>query len=200
MNEVQALLAAVPPGPVTGLTGLDALLAGCWDTFDGPDGGGMEGQKLLGRMENVAWTPPVLSLVVERHGRTVCGSTRAELQHWAVDFDAMTATNTKNGHRQLEPMAPRLSIKAIAEEVAQAIIEGKEDNRLKRLDDNTVEVQASSIFPTGSGFTRTVEGRRETLARYIEETLTAHCWVMKGRNVFTRTEAQPVDAAVMEAT
>jgi hypothetical protein len=37
----------------------------------------MTGQKLLGRMEEVVWEPPILSFTVERHGGTVQGSSRA---------------------------------------------------------------------------------------------------------------------------
>jgi hypothetical protein len=42
------------------------LLAACWQEFNGDDGG-MSGDKLLGRMEEVIWEPPTLSLTVERH-------------------------------------------------------------------------------------------------------------------------------------
>lgn len=190
MSSLQDVFTVLPPGYVADPTGLDALLAGCWDTFNGSDGGGMEGYKLLGRMEDVAWTPPVLSFVLERHGGTVCGSSRAELQHWAVDLDARTATITRSGHRQLKPMAPRLSIKAIADEVAQAILDGKEDDRLHWIDVNTVRVQTSSIFPSGSGYKRTVEGRRKTLCGYIENRLAGNGWQRQGRNQFIRESVE----------
>lgn len=66
----------------------------------------MEAYKLLGRMEQVRWEPPVLSFIVERHGETVNGSTRAELQHWEVAVENRTARIVKTGQRQLKPMAP----------------------------------------------------------------------------------------------
>jgi hypothetical protein len=167
---------------------LDTMLADCWDLFAGSDQGGMEADKLLGRMEDVVWTPPVLTFVVERHGGTVCGSTRAELQHWALDFNAMTATITGIGHRQVAPVAPRLSIKAIAEEVAQAILDCNPDERLRWLDDNVVRVRTSSVFPTGSGFKMTVKGRRMRLCRYVWERLAGHGWLKKGWNEFKKAE------------
>lgn len=55
----------------------------------------MEAHKLLSRMEQIVWEPPVLTFVIARHGGMVLGSTRAELQHWAVDLNKMTAEITK---------------------------------------------------------------------------------------------------------
>jgi hypothetical protein len=191
MIGLQDALMTLPPGQVADLTGLDGLLAACWDQFAGSNEGGMAAHKLLHRMEDVYWTPPVLTFIVERHGATDCGSTRAELQHWAVDFDAKTATITKVGHRQLEPMAPRLSIKAIAEDIAQAIFDGKEDDRVYWVDDNTVKVQASSIFPTGSGFKMTAEGRRKRLLDHIEKAVGGRAWARSDKSTFKRKEAHP---------
>ena len=68
---------------------LEPLLASCWGEFSGDDGG-MMGDKLIGRMEAVEWNPPLLTFVIERHGGTVMGSTRAELQHWEVNIDNTT--------------------------------------------------------------------------------------------------------------
>jgi hypothetical protein len=71
MNTLYELLANVPPGPVAGDLGLDRALAGCWDGFRGSDEGGMESYKLLRRMENVWWRPPILTFTIERHGGTL---------------------------------------------------------------------------------------------------------------------------------
>jgi hypothetical protein len=91
-----AHLAIVVPGEVADTTELERLLAASWHKFSGDDGG-MSGQKLLGRMENVAWAPPKLTFTIERHGGTVRGSTRAELQHWEVNADQQTAAIEKRG-------------------------------------------------------------------------------------------------------
>lgn len=84
MEALQELLAALPPGPIPEDIKLDKALAACWDGFRGSDDGGMKDDKLLGRMENVQWQPPILTFTIERHGGTVNGSTRAELQHWEI--------------------------------------------------------------------------------------------------------------------
>ena len=95
---------------------------------------GMAGHKLIGRMEHVEWNPPVLTFVIERHGGTVLGSTRAELQRWTVDLDRKTATCERAGHRQLSPMAKRVDVGSIADEVANKIVGGESDDRLTWLE------------------------------------------------------------------
>src|SRR5690348_6585826 len=78
MTRLLDHLAMISPGPIPDPAGLERLAAACWHEFQGGDGG-MTGEKLLGRMEEVFWEPPVLSFIVERHGRTVMGSSRATL-------------------------------------------------------------------------------------------------------------------------
>ena len=184
MNILQELLAAVPPGPVPDGTKLDKALATCWDDFRGSYEGGMKNDKLLGRMENVQWQSPVLTFTIERHGGTVNGSTRAELQHWELNLDYQTASIVKEGHRQLEPMAPRVSVKAIAEEIAGLILSGSEDERILRLDDGSVKVRASRVFADGSGFKQTVAGRRKRLVECVRDQLVEHGWVSVTGNAF----------------
>jgi hypothetical protein len=175
MSELHEHLAHLPPGPVAANNGLDRMLADCWNRFGGDDGG-MAGYKLIGRMEQANWQPPVLSFVIERHGGTVCGSTRAELQHWSLDFDRMTATITKTGHRQFEPMAPQTSIKATAKEIAELILNGQQDARLQWREDGSVRMLVGVIYPHGSGFKRTGEGRRRSLRKQLETIRRDHGW------------------------
>jgi hypothetical protein len=73
-------------------------------------------------MEAVAWNPPVLTFRIERHGGTVLGSTRAELQHWHVDLERKTASLVKTGRRQLRPMQPRLNVEPLVEEIVRLIV------------------------------------------------------------------------------
>ena len=117
-NNVELLrkyFQTVPPGGIDYPRSLEPRLAACWEELGG-DEGGMRGEKLRGRMESVAWNPPRLSFVVERHGGTILGSSRAELQHWRVDVEAQTATLGKVGHRQIERMKPRLDVKRLVDE------------------------------------------------------------------------------------
>ena len=74
---------AVPPPPAREI---EAHLAPVWDALAGDDGG-MTSRKLHGRMEVVLWNPPRLTFYIERHGATVLGSSRAEVQEWTVDLE-----------------------------------------------------------------------------------------------------------------
>jgi len=162
MNALKEHLMAVPSSAVLDTNSLNRLLADCWGDLEGAQEGGMEGRKLLGRMESVCWEPPILTFIIERHGGTVCGSTRAELQHWEVDLDRMTATIVKTGQRQIAPMARPVSVTPLAQEVAEAIIQGQSDQRLRWLGGDCVHVVTSRLFPATSGCKRTIEGRRKT--------------------------------------
>src|SRR4051794_5739582 len=98
IDKLQTYLSGLAPGPITDAAELEGLLEPCWHAFVGSDNGGMEGRKLLGRMEDGAWDPPLLTFTVERHGATVLGSTRAELQKWTVDLEKRTASLVEDRH------------------------------------------------------------------------------------------------------
>jgi hypothetical protein len=183
-GNLLSLLASIPPGPVSDTTELERLLAACWDELSGDDGG-MEGYKLLGRMEVVAWNPPILSFAIERHGGTVMGSTRAEVQHWEVDLEEKTATLAKTGHRQLRPMAKRISIKPLLERILNAIRLGKEDDLVSWHHDE-VFVNTTTIFPKGSAVRMTLEGRRKRLRDAVAGVLLKEGWERLGNDCFRR--------------
>jgi hypothetical protein len=64
----------------------------------------------------------------------------------------------------------------LAEEIAERILSGGQDDRVKRLDDGSVKVLVSKIFPGGSGFQRTISGRRKRLIQYVAERLSQEGW------------------------
>ena len=121
----------------------------------------MGSEKLVDRMEAVEWSPPILTFVIERHGRTCLGSARADLHRWTVNLALNTATCEKVGERQIRRMAPRLSVHPLVEEVASRIVQGQDDERIVWQAQGKVRVALSTIFPAGSGFKRTIEGRRK---------------------------------------
>jgi len=86
--------------------------------------------------------------------------------------------------RQLAPMAPRVSIKDMADEVAGLITSGTIDPRIRRLDDGTVKIVLSKLFSVG--FKRTVSSRRKRLVQYVAEQLAAAGWVQVGKDEFRR--------------
>lgn len=76
------------------------------------------------------------------------------------------------------------SAKEVAEEIAERILNGEDDERIKRLVDGSVKVLVSKMFPTGSGFHRTVSGRRKRLVQYVAERLFQEGWVESIGKVF----------------
>ena len=155
----------------------------------------MAGHKLIRRMERVEWHRPILTFLIERHGGTVLGSTRAELQPWSVDLDRGTATCERTGHRQLSPMARRVDVGPIADEVAGRIVVGKSDDRLSWLGDGRVRVELGRIFPERSGYKQTVQGRRQRLREALIERLTTKGWAHLGRSTFGQAKARSKESS-----
>lgn len=184
-NSLKTYLSTVRPGNIADVHELERIVAAHWDELSSNGDGGMESYKLLNRMESVTWKPSILSFTIERHGGTALGSTRAELQHWEIDVERETATMASTGNRQLAPMASRLPIKSIAVELSRAIIDGKEDDRVRRQGDELV-VLASDIFPKGSGFNRTVESRRQGLCKHVANMIEEYGWSKVGWNRFRK--------------
>jgi len=184
LMKLKGYLAETGMASVPDVASVERLLAECWDSFGGSNEAGMEGSKLLGRMEDVRWQTPILSFIIERHGGTVCGSTRAELHHWEVDLDKTSARIVRVGHRQLVPMAPRLSIRALADEIAEAVLGGLPNQHVQRQNDGDIRVLLSKIFPAGSGFQRTVTTRRKRLIQYVGRKLGEQGWIPVGADGF----------------
>jgi hypothetical protein len=142
-------------------------------------------------MDNVEWSPPVLTFVIERHGGRALRSTWAELQRWAVDLDRRTATCERAGHRQLSPRSGRVDVAAIADEIAGLIIGGVIDDRLRWFGGGRVRVEMGRIFPKASGYKQTVQGRRRRLRETLVEVLGRRGWGHLGRNTFAKVNPQP---------
>lgn len=176
---------SLPSGPVADVSTVEQLLATAWDELSGDDGG-MEGYKLLNRMEDVRWEPPILSFQIERHGGTVLGSTRAEIQHWSVDVEQKTVALVKSGRRQLRPRAKPFLMKAVIAEVITAIRDGKSDDRIRWDGPDKVKLKTNELFPNGSAFRMTLAGRRKAFRSLVTAALVAEGWEQRGVDVFER--------------
>lgn len=187
MQQLLEYLRSISPGRIADVGQLDSLLAACWEEFDGGNMEGMQPDKLLGRMESISWNPPVLSFAVERHGGTVLGSTRAELQYWQVNVETRSATCGTAGHRQLKPMQPKLNVKPIAEQIVGLIVKRRQDNRLKWNADGGVRVLIGNILPSGSAVNQTLHGRRKRFRTEVEQLLATRGWKKVRANVYAPT-------------
>src|SRR5262249_29182080 len=119
--SLRAFLATQPPGTL--LPGsaekVVGILEACWIDLEGSGEESMHAGKLA-RAEDLIWHPPILSFVIERHGGTVLGSTRAELHRWEIDVDRGSATcDPQAGRRQLRRQSPALNVEPLAEEIGR---------------------------------------------------------------------------------
>jgi hypothetical protein len=186
-DALREYLGRLPSGPVDNPGDLVPLLAEIWHLFTGSDAEAMEPRKLA-RMERVRWDPPVLEFVVERHGGTARGSSRAALQGWSVDLERMTASCAKVGSRQCRPMQPALKVEPIADELVRLVIAGRQDPRLRWRPDGTVRVWVTKILPAGSAAKETLAGRRKRLRVALVERLATDGWsLVKPPETFGRT-------------
>ena len=186
MQQLICYLSSVEPGPISDTSKLEAVLSECWDDFTGGEDDGMAAYKLRERMEGVIWEPPILSFVVERHGGTVLGSTRAELERWTLDVRDQTAVSSLSGHRQLQPMLSSLNLNPIAEGIVHLIVAHEPDVRLKWNTDGSVGVLVSKVLPKGSAAKQTLEGRRKRFRTAVSQMLQDKGWEALRPNVYQR--------------
>lgn len=184
MKELLDYLASIRPGAVSDAAELEVLLAQCWHEFCGSDEEEMAGHKLLQRMQDVEWSSPRLHFWIERHGGTMLGSSRAERQGWTLDTNAKTATCGIIGYKQVSPMAPRLDVRPLAEEVVQLILHHKQDERLKWNDDGSVRIHIGTIIPEFLVVKQTLAGRRKRFRQVTDELLGQAGWPRIRPNVY----------------
>ncbi len=181
-------LAGRRQGPIQLTPTIENLLADGWDNLIG-DVGGMTGSKLLGRIESVVWEPPKIVFRIERHGATVMGSSRAEVQEWTIDLEQRTKTAQVVGRRQVRPTQGRLDMQPVAQEIAAAILGSRPDDRLKWDGEDQVRLLIGEVLPAGSAFKETLGGRRKRLRQAVAALIATAGWKMVKANVFEKLGA-----------
>jgi hypothetical protein len=176
-------LASTPPGAIEGTTKdtILGLLVNCWSELEGAEQTSMAAHK-LDRAEDLSWKPPELSFRIERHGATVLGSTRAELQNWTVNLNRGTANCEQGSYRQLTPIAPRLDVKSIVDRVYETVQQGPlSDSELVKKGivvwngDKQVAIKHGLLIPSGA-HARTVAGRRQRFRKELTAKMGSFGW------------------------
>ena len=173
IKNLKSFLTNVTPGPISDTSKLQTLLIDCWNEFSGSTEGGMKAYKLSGRIEQPTWKSPLLSFKIERHGGTVMGSSRAEIQRWTINIALKTTTVTEAGYRQLYPQqAPWTKAHAAkaAQEVSELINQQSEDELVTWLKNGGVRVMIGTIVPDDAA-AQTVTGRRKRFWKCLDEIL-----------------------------
>lgn len=183
LASLRSFLNCQPPGPLANEEQLESLLVTAWGELGSSADGGMQSYKLRGRMENVAWNPPILSFRIERHGGTVNGSVYAEMQQWHVDCEKGIAnydrSNSRN--RQIAPKSRPLKVAPIAKEIADIIRRGVADERVKWISSSEVKVLISEVVPDG-GAQQTISGRRKRFYTALQHELAEAGWTKRANS------------------
>jgi hypothetical protein len=136
----------------------------------------------LDRAEKFWWKPPVLTFTIERHGATVLGSSRADLQRWELNLTTRDAECSKESYRQIHPATPKLDVKPIASRVCETIREGSGSNSdlvqngvVVWKGDDEVWVYHGKLIP-GGGYQQTVAGRRKRFRDELTNVMRSLDW------------------------
>lgn len=148
-------------------------LSEAWHCFRGSDEASMADWK-ISRAENFRWEPPILVFDIERHGGTVMGSTRAEIQTWEINLETLTAENHIAGRRQVRPMDKRLDTEKLAKEVTSKIIKCEHVEHICWLSDKRVRVLVSKLIPLTHQ--KTTRDRRARFAVQLSSFLQQNGW------------------------
>jgi hypothetical protein len=163
---------------------LETLMAECWDEFEGGYETGMTGNKLLGRMEEIEWNPPILSFNIDRHGATIMGSSRAYIQKWYANVEEVSARFEEVSYRQILPKQHRVDVNPLAEEIARKITEFQENDSLKRYDNGSVQVLMGKVIPEAGSPKQTINGRRKRFRKALDKMLSDAGWIVVRANVY----------------
>ena len=182
-ERLKKYLRNIPAGIINNTSEIEMLLKESWGELDCHNGG-MNGSKLIDRMEDVLWDPPELKFKIERHGAVVNNSIYAEVQAWTINVEEKNASFSIDSKRKLYKKQPRVDVKPIAKEIALLIISGKKDTRLDWHNGERVKISIGKIFPKGSAVQQTLTGRRKRFRQHLTELLKDKGWVESKSNVY----------------
>jgi hypothetical protein len=160
----------------------DLFFPDCWTSLRGNKKTGMTPDKLLRRIEEPVWDGRFLRFSIERHREYAKGAPHATVYRWCVDLDNCEAFPF--GRLTGRPKYVRL-----AADLADAIINNRQDARIRDYEDGARELMVGEIMP---GDERRYEARRRQLAQHVSEILAPHGWKLVGGKycIFQRTEKQ----------
>ena len=189
MNELKDFLNSWKPGLLNRnqISKLQTLLQRYWHQFKGSDETKMAGYKLLRGIEDVEWDPPKLFFTIERHGITMLGSSRADLQMWTLNIEDETVTaNTLDTYRQIYSRQSPLKVGLIAEDLYQKITNNIVDDRIKRYGDGRIEIRIGNIneLKEGSAVKQTLMQRRKRFRFKMDELLLNSGWEKIRENLY----------------
>lgn len=174
LKRLHEHLESLRPGVVERVELLLPVLEKAWPALQGGDECGMKPRK-LSRAQKFEWQPPFLRFEIERHGAMAAGgSSRAERQMWDVNVEEATADAYVVGYVQTYKRSPVFKTDSVAEELAEFIVNGRADPRLRWSKAGKVQVRMEKILPAGPK--QTTAGRQKRLNRDLEKRLVPLGW------------------------
>jgi len=196
MNALREVLKTIPPGPLNYNSAVVGALVAAWDSISDSDVQSTSREKMY-RLEQIDWSPPILTFILERHGGTVNGSTRAALHRWTVDVSKAEAMcDPHYSYRQACATDRRLDTMVWAKKIAFRIIRHKNSRWLKwSVDRLTVRVVLRTFISAYNK--QTLGNRYARFRRDLETIIEPKGWVQAiGRQLGTYTKhPQPLDEA-----
>lgn len=190
LSELRNALQRIPAGKLNeSAKQVESLLAAAWNEIDGTESEKTHAYKLIGRMENTEWHPPLLTFSIERHGGTCMGSTRADLHHWTIDVESGTATVQISGYRQLSPRNKPLKIQALVKSVIEKVQSGEKANFLVWKSPSEFRLLIGQVIPDDCP-NATLSGRRKRFSREFDVALAQVGWkrMQRGQHSFQRLD------------
>jgi hypothetical protein len=188
MKELEDYLISLPQGVIQDqdIKNIEKYLEKVWEQLEDSNATQMCGFKLRRGIENVKWNPPILSFIIERHGGTVMGSSRAERQSWSIDIIQKKAYSGTVGYRQIYKRQPNLNVELLVKEVFKLINEGTKDDRLKWNKDGSVRILIGKIneLSKSSAVKQTMLGRRKRFMTSMDELMNSIGWVKLKSNIY----------------
>lgn len=185
LDHLHKHLQKLPTGPVTD-SAVEGMLATAWNLLAGHDANGMQAFKLNGRTEDLLWNPPILAFRIARHGGTVLGSKRAEIQLWTVDVAAGTAHCSKDGVRQLVPNSPSLKVEPLVEKLLRIIVAKEEHSWVTWRGSDKLKINSALVIPSNGLAKTTITGRRTRLRKCLREKMAEIGWVESSANIYLK--------------
>ena len=184
--ELKAIVRKLPHGsiPLGMRDQILELVEACWDKFKGSGKTKMQVWKIRrdAGPEDLTWDPPNLCFSIDRHGRTVMGSKRAERQTWTLNLETLAAIPNETRYRQLQPNSPKFDITPIAQAVCEAVKRGPASSSdlvdraiVEWRGNDEIRVKHANLIPN-EGPNQTISGRRKRLREKLQREMNAIGW------------------------
>jgi len=165
LARLREALGTLPPGQYSPAAPVISCLVGAWPELYGSAAGDMDREKLVDRVTDVGWDPPVLSFGVRRER----GHGRGEfLQGWQVDVQDGTAWMPRDRPRALPT---KRDAAELARELVRDLSAGRGSCAVVRKSSGGVAIRPGEVAGLEVGFAETLPGRHHRFRAALERAM-----------------------------